>query len=168
MQSLSSVVDHCKRLKICHHHITHQTSTMPSGKRWGPWRSLLVLSPILICAPFLAYHHHYSELHAGSFCTFELMARTLCKIQSFRNLCTSCENTILAMCFKLSANHVDIQNESYHKASPDLRVAYPRCCEISLGGYWISHSWHPGALPCGQVDGTGCRTRQTKLPENSQ
>lgn len=33
---------------------------MPYGSRWSPWRSLLVLSPILLGAPWLAYDQHYS------------------------------------------------------------------------------------------------------------
>ncbi|KAF8806834.1 hypothetical protein BYT27DRAFT_7167035 [Phlegmacium glaucopus] len=32
---------------------------MAPGKRWGPWRSLLAVSPILLCAPFLGYYNHY-------------------------------------------------------------------------------------------------------------
>ncbi|KAF9524402.1 hypothetical protein CPB83DRAFT_861305 [Crepidotus variabilis] len=32
---------------------------MPSGTRWGPWRSLLALSPILIGGPWLAYNQHF-------------------------------------------------------------------------------------------------------------
>ncbi|KAJ3517001.1 hypothetical protein NLJ89_g779 [Agrocybe chaxingu] len=32
---------------------------MPSGSRWGPWLSLLALSPVLIGAPWVAYNHHY-------------------------------------------------------------------------------------------------------------
>ena len=35
---------------------------MPSGSRWGPRRSLLALSPILIGAPWLAYNQHFREL----------------------------------------------------------------------------------------------------------
>lgn len=76
--SLSFVINHYSiGLKICHHHNSHKTPTMPSGNRWGPWRSLLVLSPILICAPFFAYHQHHSELPAWIFCASELIARTL-------------------------------------------------------------------------------------------
>ncbi|KIM39558.1 hypothetical protein M413DRAFT_447037 [Hebeloma cylindrosporum] len=32
---------------------------MPSGNRWGPWRSLLVLSPVLIGGPLYAYQQHF-------------------------------------------------------------------------------------------------------------
>ncbi|KAF8972707.1 hypothetical protein BDZ97DRAFT_1649998 [Flammula alnicola] len=32
---------------------------MPSGSRWGPWRSLITLAPVLIGAPLLAYHQHF-------------------------------------------------------------------------------------------------------------
>ena len=98
-----------------------------------------------------------------------LMTRILLKTQSFQNRCMNCEITNLGTFFQnWCANRVDTQNESCHKATPDLRVTYSRCCEISFWGNRISHSWHPRALPCRQVDGRGCRTSQTKLPENSQ
>jgi hypothetical protein len=34
---------------------------MPAGNRWGPWRSLLALSPVLIGGPLYAYQQHFSE-----------------------------------------------------------------------------------------------------------
>ncbi|KAF8201539.1 hypothetical protein BJ912DRAFT_1019472 [Pholiota molesta] len=33
---------------------------MPSGTRWGPWRSLIALAPVLIAGPWLAYNQHFT------------------------------------------------------------------------------------------------------------
>ena len=41
--------------------VAHGKGQGHSTRRWGPFKSLLALSPVLVGGPWLAYWHHNSE-----------------------------------------------------------------------------------------------------------
>lgn len=60
---------------------------MPAGNRWGPWRSLLALSPVLIGGPLYAYQQHFSEQAA----LLEIHFLNFTSTQNYQNLFQHCK-----------------------------------------------------------------------------
>ena len=117
--------------------LSHSTSTMPAGNRWGPWRSLLVLSPVLIGGPLYAYQQHFSEfqgrLCSDSFLTFSPIPRTTrtsISIVRSRSVWPRCVSHVLTR----------EQDQPGHQTSPDIRRTDPWNIQTSIRRHWLSHS----------------------------